>query len=202
MDRPAAPQLVITADDYGYAPPYDAGILEAARAGAVDAVSVMVLRDPDPDPLLATGLRIGLHLEPRDIAPLAAQWERFEALFGAAPAHLDGHKHCHAEGAGAALEVARLARERAVAVRSVSARHRRLLRRRGVRTCDRLLGRIGEHEPALPVEIGAWLEGRPPKGSSEWMVHPGHAGGGSSYDRGREQDLELLLELAARPSWR
>ena len=85
--------LLITADDYGYAPAYDAGILEAATAGAVHAVSVMALREPDPEPLLATGMRIGLHLEPLADSPLADQWARFEQLFGRPPQHLDGHKH-------------------------------------------------------------------------------------------------------------
>jgi predicted glycoside hydrolase/deacetylase ChbG (UPF0249 family) len=194
--------LVITADDYGYAEPYDDGILEVARAGAIDAVSVMVLRPADPEPLLATSARLGLHLEAFDAASLERQWEGFVGLFGRPPAHLDGHKHGHAAPGGAALAVARFAREREVAVRSVSPRHRRLLRCLGVATCDRLVGRLAEDEPPLPAEIRAWLDGHPPPGSTEWMVHPGRAGGGSGYDRGREEDLELLLELAARDDWR
>jgi predicted glycoside hydrolase/deacetylase ChbG (UPF0249 family) len=194
--------LRITADDYGYAAPYDEGILAAARAGAVDSVSVMALRDPDPRPLLATEISVGLHLEPVEVASIEDQWRRFESLFGGPPAHIDGHKHCHAAPGGPALAVARLARERGVAVRSVNARHRRLLRREGVATADRLVGRLSEGEPALPQEIVAWLDGRPPEGATEWMVHPGFAGGGSSFDRGREQDLELLLALCAGPPWR
>ena len=39
-----AATLIITADDFGYHPRYDAGILEAAAAGGLDAVSVMALR--------------------------------------------------------------------------------------------------------------------------------------------------------------
>ena len=194
--------LRIVADDYGYADPYDAGILAAARAGAIDAVSAMVLRDPDPAPLLESGVEIGLHLEPLGLAPLDQQWKRFEDVFGRAPAHVDGHKHCHAAPGGPALAVAKLARTRGIVVRSVSPRHRRLLRCQGVATPDRLVGRLSEDEPALPSEISAWLDGRPPEGLTEWMVHPGYAGGGSSFDRGREQDLELLLELYADAPWR
>lgn len=190
--------LVITADDFGYSAAYDSGIVEAAQANAIDAVSAMVLREPDPAPLLDTEVRLGLHLEPLDRAPLREQWKRFESLFGRPPAHLDGHKHCHAAARGPALAVARLARERRVAVRSVDARHRRLLRCQGVATCDRLVGRLSEEDPALPDEIAAWLGGDRPAGVTEWMVHPGHRGGGSSYDRGREEDLELLLDLAGR----
>ena len=197
-----APQLQITADDYGYHPRYDAGILTAAEAGAIDAVSAMALRDLDPEPLLATAVSVGLHLEPLDEAPLEEQWQRFEAAFGRSPAHLDGHKHCHAAPGGPALVVAKLARARGVAVRSVSARHRRLLRCQGVETADRLVGRLTEDEPPLPDEIAAWLDGRPPAGATEWMVHPGYAGGPSSYDRGREEELELLLELGRDAPWR
>jgi predicted glycoside hydrolase/deacetylase ChbG (UPF0249 family) len=191
-------RLLISADDYGYAPTYDAGIVEAAAAGAVDAVGAMVLREPDPGPLLETGVRIGLHLEPLGAAALDEQWARFHRLFGRPPAHIDGHKHCHAEPGGTALAVARLARRHRVAVRSVGPRHRRLLRCQGIETCDRLVGRLAESEPALPAEIAAWLDGDRPDGLTEWMVHPGRAGGGSSYDRGREEDLELLLGLAQR----
>ena len=196
------PTLRITADDYGYHRRYDAGILVAAEAGVIDAVSAMVLRDLDPEPLLATAVSVGLHLEPLRGAPLEEQWRRFEGAFGRPPAHLDGHKHCHAAPGGPALAVAKLARARGVAVRSISPRHRRLLRCQGVATADRLVGRLSEEEPALPGEIAAWLDGRPPAGATEWMVHPGHPGGPSSFDRGREEELELLLELGRGAPWR
>ena len=45
-----------------------------------------------------------------------------------------------------------------------------------------------------------------PSGVTEWMVHPGHpdSGSGSGYDRGRGEDLELLLSIrsASAPSSR
>lgn len=204
MDDPRTPLLTITADDYGLAHDYDAGILEAARAGAVDGVGVMVMRDPDPSLLAACAVEIGLHLElpgglDRATAALAEQLERFRALFDRPPAYLDGHHHCHAAAGGPALAVARLARRLGLPVRSVSARHRRLLRYQGVATCDRLLGRLSEREPALPAPIARSLAGASlPPGATEWMVHPGHPGGGSSYDRGRGEDLALVLELSER----
>src|SRR5215212_4037563 len=100
--------LIITADDYGYSPRYDEGIVEAAGAGAVDSVSVMVTREPlNPGPLLATGVEVGLHLElpeeltagpragpgERDAAlrGLRDQLEQFESSMGQPPAYLDGH---------------------------------------------------------------------------------------------------------------
>jgi predicted glycoside hydrolase/deacetylase ChbG (UPF0249 family) len=196
--------LLINADDYGLAPAYDEGIVAAARAGAIDGASAMVLRERlDPAPLAATGIAVGLHLE-LGRAGLEAQVELFKGAFGRAPDYLDGHHHCHARGRPA-VEVANLARERAWPVRSVDARHRRLLRCKGVATADAMVGRMEESEPVLPPEIGGFLRGEAAwEGALEWVVHPGRAAGdgGSSYDMGREEDLQTLLELAGEPALR
>lgn len=202
------PSLIITADDYGYAAAYDEGIAEAARAGAVDAVSAMVTRgEADPAPLAGSGVEVGLHLE-LEASTLEDQLAEFERRFGRPPAYLDGHHHCHARGP-AAVAVANLARERELPVRSVDARHRRLLRCKGVATPDRLVGRASEDEPAVPSEVRAALRGEGTWGGAvdgaiEWMTHPGHADPvvGSSYDAGRQEDLRLLLELADEASLR
>jgi predicted glycoside hydrolase/deacetylase ChbG (UPF0249 family) len=205
--------LIITADDYGYAPGYDRGIVEAAAAGAVDAVSAMVGdgRSPDPAPLAATGVPVGIHLELPHEWPAAPDERRgavrsalesslaaFERIFGGEPAHLDGHLHCHATGQ-ASVPVARFAREHDLPVRAVSPRHARLLHCIGVRAPDRLIGRTAESDPAEPAEISSLLAGGElPRGVTEWVVHPGHPdpASGSSYDAGRSQDLELVLRLS------
>jgi chitin disaccharide deacetylase len=195
-NSPPMPGLIITADDYGYAPAYDSGIAEAARAGAIDAVSAMVTRyAPDPEVLVESGVEVGLHLD-LERSSLDEQLRGFESAFGAPPAYLDGHHHCHAGGARA-LEVADLARKRGLPVRSVDARHRRLLRCKGVPTPDRLVGRLSEADRAIPDEVAALRAGCGPDGVTEWMVHPGYAdpSTGSTYDRGREEDLRLLLAL-------
>jgi chitin disaccharide deacetylase len=215
--------LIITADDYGYGPRYDEGIVEAAAAGAIDAVSGMVTRGSfDPEPLLETGVEIGLHLElPRELtearrptraqrgsalAELRAQIEAFEAAFGRPAAYLDGHHHCHARP-GLAAGMAREARRHGLPVRSIDARHRRILRRYGVATPDRLIGRYSEEpEGALPAELQPVVEGerRLPPGITEWMVHPGHPdpNSGSGYDQARQEDLDLLLSLCLLPALR
>jgi predicted glycoside hydrolase/deacetylase ChbG (UPF0249 family) len=203
--------LIIAADDYGYSPAYDRGILEAAGAGAIDAVSAMVDRGGlVPQALLSTGVEVGLHLElamPEGrageeerhaaIAELRRQLERFEDRFGRPAAYLDGHHHAHA-APGLAAGIARVAGERGLSVRSVDARHRRLLHCLGVATPDRLIGRLSESEPVRPPELETLRSG-----VTEWMVHPGHSdpASGSSYDAGREQDLRLLLELGDRSAW-
>ena len=223
---PAMPEsgtLIITADDFGYSPRYDEGIVEAAGAGAVDSVSVMVTRNRlDPEPLLEVGVETGLHLElPRELTEgeragareraaalraLAEQLESFEAAMGRPPAYLDGHHHCHAH-AGLAAPVARAARQHGLPVRSIGAGHRRILRREGVATPDRLIGRYSEEaEAALPAELQPVVDsaGELPSGVTEWMVHPGHADpdSGSGYDLAREEDLDLLLSLCLLPALR
>jgi chitin disaccharide deacetylase len=193
--------LAINADDYGYASAYDTGIVEAARAGAIDGASLMVTRRPDPAPLIETGVDIGLHLEAEP--PPAEQAAAFERLVGRPPGYLDGHHHVHAQEPLAA-KVAELATRLGVPVRSVDDAHRAFLRERGVATADRLVGRLDEAEPAVPEEIAAWLAGSAPGGGvTEWLVHPGHPDPStrSGYDAGRAEDLALLLELGDRERW-
>ena len=206
MHTQQAGSLIITADDWGYSPRYNAGIEEAARAGAVDAVSVLVLRDAcEPAPLLESGVEVGLHLElPQSAghdemlrAP-RRQAAAFERLFGSPPAYIDGHHHCHA-ALPLATAVEDLALALGVPVRAVGEDHRFRLEERGIASPDRLVGRMHEREPALPRMLAeALLAGALPCGATEWAVHPGHSDpdAGSSFDRGREEDLALLLRLA------
>jgi predicted glycoside hydrolase/deacetylase ChbG (UPF0249 family) len=209
--------LIITADDYGYSPRYDEGIVEAATARAVDSVSVMVRRGPlDLDPLLATGVELGLHLELAEGEPVGAdereealrelerQLEAFEAVLGRPPAYLDGHRHCHARS-GLAEALGREAAQRGLPVRSIDADHRQVLRDAGAATPDKLIGRYSEEpDGALPVELTPVVEGEGelPDGVTEWMVHPGHPDpeSGSGYDLAREEDLDLLLSLCLLPA--
>jgi predicted glycoside hydrolase/deacetylase ChbG (UPF0249 family) len=215
--------LIITADDFGYRRRYDEGIVEAAAAGAVDSVSVMVARNRlDPEALLETGVETGLHLElpvemtrggragarERDAALeiLREQLEAFESAHGGPPAYLDGHRHCHAHP-GIAAPLAREAARRGLPVRSIDAAHRRILRGERVATPDRLIGRYSEEaQAALPPELQPVVEGggELPLGVTEWMVHPGHPDpeSGSGYDRAREEDLDLLLSLSLIPALR
>jgi predicted glycoside hydrolase/deacetylase ChbG (UPF0249 family) len=197
--------LVITADDYGYWPSYNAGILEAIEMGAIDCVSAMVEREHcDAEPLLDTGVEIGLHIEfegrwgPRSGAPartsLRVQLERFGDLFGRWPSFLNGHKHCHARPE-LATPVFQTAQQIGAPVRSVNPDHRQWLRERGIDTPDLLLGRMESKEDAEPAELRDL-----PAGVTEWVTHPGHpdSESGSSYDLARQEDLALLQKVMVR----
>jgi predicted glycoside hydrolase/deacetylase ChbG (UPF0249 family) len=205
--------LVITADDYGYWPSYNEGILAAVEAGAVDAVSVMTEREHcDPEPLIELGVEVGLHVEfegrhgARSGAParssLRVQLDRFTDLFRHWPAFLNGHHHCHARPE-LATPVLQLAEQIGIPVRSVSRDHRQWLSERGVKTPDALIGRTTTTEPPEPPEL---RELGP--GITEWMVHPGYpdAESGSTYDIARREDLDIVTraQLRARfdePVW-
>jgi predicted glycoside hydrolase/deacetylase ChbG (UPF0249 family) len=197
--------LIITADDWGYSPRYNAGIEEAARQGAVDAVSAMVLRGHcDPAPLLECGVEVGLHLEWPEganhaeiMAAPRRQADSFTEIFGSQPAYIDGHRHCHA-ALPIATAVEDLAIELRVPMRAVGEDHRFRLEERHIPSADRLVGRMHEREPVLPqLLVEAIEEEALPWGTTEWVVHPGHSdpAAGSRYDRGREEDLQLLLRL-------
>jgi predicted glycoside hydrolase/deacetylase ChbG (UPF0249 family) len=212
IESGASGRLIISADDWGYSPRYNAGIEEAARAGAIDAVAAMVLREHcDPGPLRDCGVEMGLHLELTEASGRSQlldeprrQADAFARLFGFPPAFLDGHHHCHALAAFAA-GVERLALELGVPLRATDETHRNRLSQRGIAHADRLVGRTSERDPALPRVLSEAIAAKSlPWGTTEWFVHPGRRdpGSGSDYDAGREEDLELLLELSEEPTLR
>jgi predicted glycoside hydrolase/deacetylase ChbG (UPF0249 family) len=203
-DQPGA--LIVTADDWGYSRRYNAGIDEALHAGALDAVSAMVLRPAcEPEPLLRSGVEVGLHIElPEGATHREAleaprrQVDAFKRIFGRPPDYLDGHHHCHAQLPLATVSED-VALELRVPVRAVGEDHRFRLQERGIPCANRVVGRMDEREPTMPkVLANAIEEGALPWGTTEWVVHPGHndPDSGSSYDRGREEDLALLLRMA------
>ena len=123
----------------------------------------------EPEPLLETGVEIGLHIEfegrwgPRSGAPartaLRVQLERFGDLFGRWPSFLNGHKHCHARPE-LATPVFQTAQQIGAPVRSVNPDHRQWLRERDIDTPDLLIGRTESKEPAEPPEVREPAAGR------------------------------------------
>lgn len=197
--------LIIAADDYGYWPTYNEGILEAVGRGMADSVGVMVEREHCvPAPLIASGVEIGLHLEfegrwgsrsgKSAQRSLEVQLDRFSRMFSAWPAFIDGHHHCHARPE-MLTHVNDRAQQLGIPVRSTTADHRQLLRERGIATEDHLIGRLSPDEPLPDKEI-AYL----PRGVTIWFVHPGHPDpeSGSNYDAARGEDLDVLVGLSLR----
>jgi predicted glycoside hydrolase/deacetylase ChbG (UPF0249 family) len=199
--------LVVNADDLGYDPEIDRGILEAHARGLVTSATAMVDTPFSADAVRAAPatLGVGLHavLDPalsraEAEAALLRQLERFELLRGAAPDHLDSHKHAHA--APAVLEAfAAVAAPRALAVRALDAAMRAFLRERGVATTDHFLGDAALR-PAWTVESLTAALRTLPEGTTELMAHPGFAPSHARTSFGREREVELaaLVSPAAR----
>ncbi len=190
--------LIVNADDLGYDPEIDRGILEAHARGIVTSATAMV-----GTPFSAAALRdaprtlgIGLHavLEPAGPrgaaeAALADQLARFEDLRGAPPTHLDSHKHAHASPPILAAFAAAAA-ARGLPVRALDARMRSALRARGVRTADRFLGDAAQRPAWTPERLLAALEALE-EGATELMAHPGHAPSHARTSFGAERAIEL-----------
>ena len=107
--------LIVNADDFGYSPGVNRGIVECHRRGIVTSTSLMVdaegtaeavaLGQENPD------LSIGLHWDvfgedERDFdlddvpavgEEFGRQLERFHELLGRPPTHIDSHRHAHRE---------------------------------------------------------------------------------------------------------
>jgi predicted glycoside hydrolase/deacetylase ChbG (UPF0249 family) len=170
--------LIVNADDLGMTAAVNEGIFAAHEHGIVTSASLMVCR---PAALAAVevladhpDLAVGLHLEAG--AECRSQLERFRALVGRDPTHLDSHKHVHeAEPVTAVAEA--IAAELGVP-----------LRNRAIRYEGGFYGR----DAISPERLMALVEGLPP-GWTEIGCHP--AAGpvpSSSYNAERRIELATL----------
>ncbi|HTN54192.1 MAG TPA: ChbG/HpnK family deacetylase [Anaeromyxobacter sp.] len=190
--------LVVNADDLGYDPEIDRGILDAHARGIVSSATAMVetafaaatLRAAPPT------LGIGLHAvldpaagEAAAEAALRRQLDRFEALRGAAPTHLDSHKHAHAARPVLAAFL-RLAAARGLPIRTLDDGMRAAARAAGVVTADAFLGdaalRPAWTEERLAAALAALGEG-----ATELMAHPGYRPLHARTSFGAEREVEL-----------
>lgn len=199
--------LLVNADDLGYDPAIDRGLLEAHARGIVTSATAMV-DTPFAERALAeapASLDLGLHAvvppgagaaELEDL--LAAQLARFRALRGAPPSHLDSHKHAHAAPEALAAFAA-AARREGVPLRALDAAMRSRLRSEGVLATDAFLGDAALRPCWTPARLAAALAALPP-GRVELMCHPGYAPSHARTRFAAEREVELaaLCEPAAR----
>lgn len=205
--------LIVNADDLGLSAAVNAGIFAAHERGVVTSASLMVRQAAAPaaaeesaaHPNLAIGLHVDLgewvyesgewtqaylHCDTDDPgaveAECRAQLERFRALLGRAPTHLDSHQHVHeAEPARGVVEA--LAAELGLP-----------LRNRAVRYEGGFYGQNGKGEPfpegISPQRLIELIEALP-EGWTEIGCHP--AAGPvptSSYDAERQIELATLRD--------
>ena len=209
--------LVVNADDLGLSEAVNQGIFRARAVGIVTSASLMVRQGAAPaaaeaataHPKLAIGLHIDLgewiyergewiqaylHCDTDDRdgveAECRAQLERFRALLGRDPTHLDSHQHVHESEPVAGVAEA-LAAELDVP-----------LRNRAIRYEGGFYGQSGKGE-AFPEGISperlAALIRELPTGWTEIGCHP--AAGPvptSSYDAERLVELQSLCDPSIR----
>jgi chitin disaccharide deacetylase len=191
-------RLIVNADDLGYDPEIDRGILEAHARGLVTSVTAMV-ETPFSEAALRgapRSLGLGLHavLDPGSPraeadAALRRQIARFRTLRGAEPTHLDSHKHAHARPP--ILDaLAAVAAELGLPVRALDGPMREALRARGVVTADHFLG-DADSRPAWTLEALLSALVGVGEGVTELMAHPGHAPSHARTSFGAEREIEL-----------
>jgi predicted glycoside hydrolase/deacetylase ChbG (UPF0249 family) len=205
--------LVVNADDLGLSEAVNGGVFAAHERGVVTSTSLMVRQEAAPAaaevasryPDLAIGLHIDLgewiyesgewvqaylHCDSDDRdaveSECRAQLERFRALLGRDPTHLDSHQHVHESEPVKGVAEA-LAAELGVP-----------LRNRAVRYEGGFYGQSGKGEPfpqGISPEALVELIGALPPGWTEVGCHP--AAGPvptSSYDAERQVELQSLCD--------
>jgi chitin disaccharide deacetylase len=199
--------LIVNADDLGYDPEIDRGILEAHARGIVTAASAMV-DTPFAERALGeapASLDLGLHAvlpdgagPPRIEEEIARQLAKFTRLRGTRPTHLDSHRHAHAAPGVEEAFAAVAARER-LPLRAIDGPMRERLRAVGAATTTAFLGDARAFPYWTPERLLTAIAALP-AGSVELMCHPGYAPSHARTRFGREREVELaaLCEPAAR----
>lgn len=219
MGQPAARRLIVNADDFGLTVGVNRGIAQAHEHGILTSASLMV-RSPHAEAAvsyararerLSVGLHLDLepwhysgtpwiaaheHLDRSDAdavaAEVAAQLERFIAMTGRIPTHIDSHHHLHREEPAKTIVLEHAARLE-VPVRHLSPR---------VRYEGRFFARSydGRPEPEriTPDALRALLRVLP-TGVTEIGCHPGiNDDSGSSYSSERALETATLCDPAVR----
>jgi predicted glycoside hydrolase/deacetylase ChbG (UPF0249 family) len=192
--------LIVNADDFGASHAINLGVVEAHRNGILTSASMMVDAPASEEAarvgLREAGLGVGLHIvieaaADSPEAEILRQFERFVALTGKAPTHIDAHHNVHWD-------------ERVLPAFLAVAE----------RCSVPLRGHCGVHH--IPSFYGQWdgethLEGvglgalgrivatEIEDGFNELCCHPGYVDGEltSSYTVERQAELETLCNPAA-----
>jgi predicted glycoside hydrolase/deacetylase ChbG (UPF0249 family) len=218
-DANATRCLIVNADDFGRSHGINRGVFAAYEHGIVTSASLMVrwpaARDAVAFTRGAAELGLGLHIDlaewvytfgewrpvyevvdPHDAAATRAEiWrqvERFDALYGAYPSHLDSHQHVHRSepARSIALEVAA---EIGVVLRGED---------RGVAYCGDYHGQSGRAESvheAITREALLGVVSALGPGTTELACHPGLGDeSGSVYSGERDAEVAVLCDPEVR----
>jgi predicted glycoside hydrolase/deacetylase ChbG (UPF0249 family) len=215
----SARRLIVNADDFGLSAGVDRGIAQAHEQGILTSASMMVRAGHAAEaaayahahPQLSVGLHVDLGewrytgehwvaayevVDTGDAAAVgaevAAQLERFRALTGRAPTHLDAHQHAHRTEPARTI-VLEHGRTLGVPVRSFTP---------GLRYEGGFYGQSGKGEPwpegISVAALCALLRALPP-GATELGCHPAlDDDSGSSYSAERTVETATLCDPRVR----
>jgi predicted glycoside hydrolase/deacetylase ChbG (UPF0249 family) len=216
-------RLIVNADDFGLSAGVNRGVAQAHEHGILTSASLMVRAGHAAEaaayaqahPELSVGLHIDLyewhytgehwvaayeHVDPRDEAEVgaevAAQCERFCALMGVEPTHLDAHQHAHREEPAKSI-VLEFGRRFGIPVRSFTP---------GLRYEGGFYGQSGKGEPwpeGIAVQALCELLRALPPGATELGCHPAiDDESGSSYSAERTTETATLCDPRVRDTLR
>jgi predicted glycoside hydrolase/deacetylase ChbG (UPF0249 family) len=187
--------LIVNADDFGYSPGVNRGILQAHRCGIVTSASLMVRQPAATEATSAARdcpcLSVGLHLDLGEWAYRHGQWmeiyrvvalddlraveqeirrqlDHFFELTGLMPTHLDSHQHVHRDEPVRSVLI-EVGRQLGIPVRHESPQ---------IKYCGAFYGQTAAGEPldgAISVDSLIDILGSLPRGISELGCHPGFA---------------------------
>lgn len=185
--------LIVNADDFGYSHSINKGIIEAHEKGIVTSTSVMVnaiTADEAKDLTKYPELSVGLHFELSEVANVKAelekQIEKFVAIVGKMPNHIDTHKrHTTDEGIKEVLE--EYAKEHNLPVRNFNAKH---IGSFGINSNDTSIAQLKRSIDEATDEY------------NELMTHCGYSDDylreHSSYNDPREQELGAVCDPSVK----
>ena len=203
--------VIVNADDFGYSRGVNRGIVEAHERGIVTSASLMVNRRAASEAAAYgrehPGLGVGLHVDldrrlvgerlwvrvRRLVArEVASQIERFRALLGREPTHVDSHHHRHRDPKLREIFES-AARELDVPLRHLDPR---------IHFCGEFYGHDGQgrpdHASITPGALVALLETLP-EGIVEVGCHPGYTDGLRDwYREERVQEVASLCDPEVR----
>ncbi|MDO9231207.1 MAG: ChbG/HpnK family deacetylase [bacterium] len=173
--------------------PWNRGILELATKKLITSISVMIKRDhiEISDLINLTDISLGLHLELKNNNPkkeIIHQITLFEKKFKRLPSHLDSHRHLHLNES-ILTEVATVAKDYNLPVRSLFAEKRNLLKKNKIKTPD-------DYIDWHPDQKNKLFENLTQSTSTviELVCHPGYFDKNCDYiyNKNRKKELEIL----------
>jgi chitin disaccharide deacetylase len=211
--------LIVNADDFGFSESVNAGVIKGWEEGIITSASLMVRWPAAEDaagyaranPSLGVGLHVDLGewiwrddewaqvyrvVALEDVKTVVEevdrQLERFRALVGRDPTHLDSHQHVHVKHASASEALDALARDLGLPLRH---------RVPEIRYRGDLYGQTeeGGQLEAITVDRMVAILAELPGGITELGCHPGVGiDTDSSYGAERETELDVLCNARVR----